>query len=59
MIWEGTGGIWPEGAHVYKMKGRYYLFAAEGGTEYGHAEVVGARRVPVRSVRTVRRATRS
>ena len=23
------------------MKGRYYLFAAEGGTEYGHAEVVG------------------
>ena len=41
VIWEGTGGIWPEGAHVYKMKGRYYLFAAEGGTEYGHAEVVG------------------
>jgi xylan 1,4-beta-xylosidase len=40
VIWEGTGGIWPEGAHVYKMKGRYYLFAAEGGTEYGHAEVV-------------------
>ena len=41
VIWEGTGGIWPEGAHLYKMKGRYYLFAAEGGTEYGHAEVVG------------------
>ena len=41
VIWEGTGGVWPEGAHVYKMKGRYYLFAAEGGTEYGHAEVVG------------------
>jgi len=41
VIWEGTGGIWPEGAHVYKMKGRYYLFAAEGGTEYGHAEMVG------------------
>ena len=41
VIWEGTGGIWPEGAHVYKMKGRYYLFAAEGGTSYGHAEVVG------------------
>ena len=40
VIWEGTGGIWPEGAHVYKMKGRYYLFAAEGGTEYGHMEVV-------------------
>ena len=40
VIWEGTGGIWPEGAHVYKLKGRYYLFAAEGGTEYGHAEMV-------------------
>jgi xylan 1,4-beta-xylosidase len=40
MIWEGTGGVWPEGAHVYKLKGRYYLFAAEGGTEYGHSEVV-------------------
>jgi xylan 1,4-beta-xylosidase len=40
-IWNGTGGIWPEGAHVYQMKGRYYLFAAEGGTEYGHSEVVG------------------
>jgi len=40
VVWEGTGGIWPEGAHIYKMKGRYYLFAAEGGTEYGHSEVV-------------------
>ena len=40
-IWPGTGGIWPEGAHVYQMRGRYYLFAAEGGTEYGHSEVVG------------------
>jgi alpha-N-arabinofuranosidase len=40
VVWEGMGGIWPEGAHIYKMKGRYYLFAAEGGTEYGHSEVV-------------------
>ena len=40
-IWDGTGGIWPEGAHLYKMRGQYYLFAAEGGTEYGHVEVVG------------------
>jgi xylan 1,4-beta-xylosidase len=39
-IWEGTGGIWPEGAHVYELAGRYYLFAAEGGTGYDHAEVV-------------------
>jgi alpha-N-arabinofuranosidase len=38
-IWDGTGGIWPEGAHLYKMLGRYYLLAAEGGTEYDHAEM--------------------
>jgi alpha-N-arabinofuranosidase len=46
VIWEGTGGIWPEGAHVYKLKGRYYLFAAEGGTEYGHAEMVARSDAP-------------
>jgi alpha-N-arabinofuranosidase len=40
-IWDGTGGIWPEGAHVYEIAGRYYLFAAEGGTSFGHSEVVG------------------
>jgi xylan 1,4-beta-xylosidase len=38
-IWRGTGGIWPEGAHVYPRDGVYYLFAAEGGTSYGHCEV--------------------
>jgi alpha-N-arabinofuranosidase len=46
MIWQGTGGIWPEGSHLYKMKGRYYLFAAEGGTEYDHMEVVGRSDAP-------------
>jgi alpha-N-arabinofuranosidase len=46
VIWEGMGGVWPEGAHVYKMKGHYYLFAAEGGTEYGHAEMVGRSDAP-------------
>jgi xylan 1,4-beta-xylosidase len=42
-IWSGTGGVWPEGSHVYEIKNkdqtRYYLLAAEGGTEYGHSEV--------------------
>jgi xylan 1,4-beta-xylosidase len=38
-IWAGTGGIWPEGAHVYERGGAYYLFAAEGGTSYDHAEM--------------------
>ena len=30
------GGICPEGSHIYKLNGKYYLLLAEGGTEYGH-----------------------
>jgi xylan 1,4-beta-xylosidase len=36
-IWTGTGGIWPEGPHLYKIAGRYYLLISEGGTGYGHS----------------------
>ena len=36
MIWTGTGGRYPEGPHLYKIGGRYYLMISEGGTEYGH-----------------------
>jgi len=39
-IWSGTGGSSPEGPHLYKIKGRYYLMIAEGGTEYGHMETM-------------------
>lgn len=35
-IWQGTGGRYLESPHLYKINGRYYLLAAEGGTEYGH-----------------------
>ncbi|KQN98926.1 glycoside hydrolase family 43 protein [Paenibacillus sp. Leaf72] len=35
-IWQGTGGRYLESPHLYKINGRYYLMAAEGGTEYGH-----------------------
>lgn len=35
-IWSGTGGIWPEGPHLYKIGGKYYLMIAEGGTSYDH-----------------------
>ncbi len=35
-IWSGTGGKAPEGPHLYKIHGHYYLLIAEGGTEYGH-----------------------
>jgi xylan 1,4-beta-xylosidase len=36
VIWGGTGGRYPEGPHLYKIRGRYYLMISEGGTEYGH-----------------------
>lgn len=35
-IWQGTGGRYLEAPHLYKIDGRYYLVAAEGGTEFGH-----------------------
>jgi alpha-N-arabinofuranosidase len=35
-IWRGTGGVWPEGPHLYKINGQYFLMIAEGGTSYGH-----------------------
>lgn len=35
-IWKGTGGRYVEGPHIYKIGDWYYLFASEGGTEYGH-----------------------
>ena len=35
-IWTGTGGRYPEGPHIYKKDGWYYLMIAEGGTEFGH-----------------------
>ncbi|KAF4781077.1 hypothetical protein HER10_EVM0006843 [Colletotrichum scovillei] len=35
-IWNGTGGMAPEGPHIYRKDGYYYLLAAEGGTGLGH-----------------------
>jgi alpha-N-arabinofuranosidase len=35
-IWKGTGGVWAEGPHLYKVNGKYYLMCAEGGTAYEH-----------------------
>lgn len=39
-IWRGTGGIWPEGPHLYKVNGKYLLMISEGGTSYDHAITV-------------------
>lgn len=35
-IWGGTGGRYPEGPHLYKKDGYYYLLISEGGTELAH-----------------------
>jgi alpha-N-arabinofuranosidase len=37
LIWSGTGGVWPEGPHLYKENGWYYLMISEGGTSYNHS----------------------
>lgn len=32
--------VWIEGPHLYKINGKYYLMAAEGGTSINHSEVI-------------------
>ncbi|OON97102.1 MAG: hypothetical protein ATN31_08745 [Candidatus Epulonipiscioides saccharophilum] len=39
-LWTGTGGVYPEGAHIYKHGDKYYLLVAEGGTSMGHMETI-------------------
>jgi alpha-N-arabinofuranosidase len=39
-IWRGTGGVWPEGPHLYKQDGKYFVMIAEGGTSYEHAVTI-------------------
>lgn len=36
VIWRGTGGSYPEGPHLYRKNGWYYLLISEGGTERSH-----------------------
>lgn len=36
VVWQGTGGRYPEGPHIYKRDEYYYLLIAEGGTEFSH-----------------------
>ena len=39
VLWEGAlkNAVWPEGPHLYKKDGYYYLMIAEGGTEHNHS----------------------
>ncbi|WP_120493812.1 glycoside hydrolase family 43 protein [Microbacterium phyllosphaerae] len=39
-VWQGTGGKFPEGPHLYEVDGLWYLLIAEGGTERGHAVTI-------------------
>ncbi|EXJ68777.1 murein transglycosylase [Cladophialophora psammophila CBS 110553] len=36
LIWRGTGGIWPEGPHIYRKDDWWYLVISEGGTFEDH-----------------------
>lgn len=45
-IWGGTGGCAPEGPHLYKKDGWYYLMISEGGTEHGHMVTISRSRSP-------------
>jgi len=46
LVWPGTGGVWPEGPHLYKHNGMYYLMISEGGTSYEHSITVARSRSP-------------
>lgn len=41
-IWKGALNdcVWPEGPHLYRKDGRYYLMIAEGGTGEDHAVTI-------------------
>lgn len=45
-LWDGSGLYAPEGPHLYRRGGWWYLLAAEGGTDRGHAVTVARSRRP-------------
>jgi len=46
LIWTGSGAKNPEGPHLYKINGVYYLMIAEGGTSYGHMVTIARSQNP-------------
>lgn len=46
-IFAGTGGVWPEASHLYRVGAYYYLMIAEGGTSYEHSIVVARSKKPL------------
>ncbi|WP_457947746.1 family 43 glycosylhydrolase [Pseudarthrobacter sp. alpha12b] len=45
-LWSGSGLYAPEGPHLYRRGDWWYLMAAEGGTDRGHAVTVARSRRP-------------
>jgi beta-xylosidase len=45
-VWHGTGGQYPEGPHLYRIDGWWYLLIAEGGTERGHMTTIARAHSP-------------
>jgi xylan 1,4-beta-xylosidase len=45
-LWQGTGRQCPEGPHLYRANGYWYLLLAEGGTERGHSVVIARGATP-------------
>ncbi|PVH79132.1 glycoside hydrolase family 43 protein [Cadophora sp. DSE1049] len=43
-IWNGTGRLAPEGPHLYRKDGYFYLMIAEGGTGRNHQETIARSR---------------
>ena len=43
-LWKGTGSRYPEGPHIYRHNGWYYLLISEGGTEIAHRLTVARSR---------------
>ncbi len=46
LVWQGTGGRHPEGPHLYRVDGWYYLMISEGGTEFGHMVTMARSKSP-------------
>ena len=44
LLWTGMGGRYPEGPHIYKKDGYYYLLISEGGTELAHSLTIARSR---------------
>jgi beta-xylosidase len=46
-VWSGSGLMFPEAPHLYRLGAWWYLMIAEGGTERGHAISIARARSPV------------